>query len=258
MDYYVRASGLTVGYNGIPLIKDMEFGVNRGEILTLIGPNGSGKSTILKSITGQLDSIAGAVYIGENDIRDVDNKSLAREVSVLLTERVRPELMTCYDVVALGRYPYTGRMGILSREDEDIVLESMELVGISDYKDRDFGKLSDGQKQRVLLARAICQKPAVIVLDEPTSYLDIKYKVQLMELLKHMAHEEKVAVILSLHEIELAEKLSDKLLCVKGETISHFGTPDEIFKKEIIMDLFDIDEREYNIYFNRNVNDCEL
>ena len=216
MDYYLKTSKLSVGYNGKSIVKDIEFGVSKGEIFTLIGPNGSGKSTILKSITGQLEVVSGTVFIGENDLKDINYKDMAKKVSVLLTERVRPELLTCYDVVALGRYPYTGKMGILSKEDEKIIFESMEMVGILSLKDRDFQKLSDGQKQRVLLARAICQKPEVLVLDEPTSYLDIKYKIELLEVLKRMAKTEKVAVILSLHEIELAGKISDKVLCVKG------------------------------------------
>ncbi len=253
MDYFVKASKLAVGYGGKPLLKDMDFGIEKGEILTLIGPNGSGKSTILKSITGQLGTISGTVYIGENELRSIDYKDMAKKTSVLLTERVRPELMTCYDVVALGRYPYTGKMGILGREDEKIVLESMEKVGITTLKDMDFQRISDGQKQRVLLARAICQKPEVLVLDEPTSFLDIKYKIELCSLLKKMAKEENVAVILSLHEIELAEKLSDKLLCVKGDGILHFGTPEEVFKKDIIMELFDIDKKAFEMYFSKVV-----
>ena len=251
MDYYLKTSKLSVGYNGKPIVKDIEFGVSKGEILTLIGPNGSGKSTILKSITRQLEVVSGTVFIGENDLKDINYKDMAKKVSVLLTERVRPELLTCYDVVALGRYPYTGKMGILSKEDEKEIFESMEMVGILSLKDRDFQKLSDGQKQRVLLARAICQKPEVLVLDEPTSYLDIKYKIELLEVLKRMAKTEKVAVILSLHEIELAGKISDKVLCVKGENISYYGTPEEVFKKNIIMDLFDIDEYAFKMYFSK-------
>ena len=253
MDYYVKASKLTVGYDGKPLIKDMDFGVKRGEILTLIGPNGSGKSTILKSITRQLDKIDGAVYIDENEINNIDYKDMAKKVSVLLTERVRPELMTCYDVVALGRYPFTNRMGILSEEDKKTVEEAMDMVGITSFAGRDFQKLSDGQKQRVLLARAICQKPSVIVLDEPTSYLDIKYKVELFEILKKMAKEENVAVILSLHEIELAEKISDKIMCVKGDTVSCFGEVKDVFKRDIIQDLFDINDYEFEMYFSKGV-----
>ena len=178
---------------------------------------------------------------------------MAKEVSVLLTERVRPELMTCYDVVALGRYPFTNRMGILSEEDKRIVEESMEMVGIRSLSNRDFQKLSDGQRQRVLLARAICQKPSVIVLDEPTSYLDIKYKVELFEILKKMAKKENAAVILSLHEIELAEKISDKIMCVKGDKISCFGTVEEVFKKDIIKDLFDINDEKFEMYFSKGI-----
>ncbi|MBQ8914281.1 MAG: ABC transporter ATP-binding protein [Lachnospiraceae bacterium] len=248
--YHIHTEGLTVGYGDVPLIKDIGFSVGKGEILTLIGPNGSGKSTILKSITKQLDTIAGAVYIDEDELKNISYKSLAEKLSVVLTERVQTEYMSCYDVVALGRYPYTGRMGILGDDDRQIVMESMKKVDIVSLADKDFEKISDGQKQRVLLARAICQKPEIIVLDEPTSFLDIKYKVQLLNVLRTMAKDENITVIMSLHEIDLAQKVSDKILCVKGDVISHFGTPYEVFKREIIKELFNIDDGEFEEYFS--------
>ncbi|MBR1816771.1 MAG: ABC transporter ATP-binding protein [Lachnospiraceae bacterium] len=248
--YHIHTEGLTVGYGDVSLIKDIGFSVGKGEILTLIGPNGSGKSTILKSITKQLATIAGAVYIDEEELKNISYKNLAEKLSVVLTERIQTEYMTCYDVVALGRYPYTGRMGILSDEDRQIVIESMKKVDVDSLIDKDFEKISDGQKQRVLLARAICQKTEIIVLDEPTSFLDIKYKVQLLNILRTMAKEENITVIMSLHEIDLAKKISDKILCVKGNVISYFGKPEEVFKKAIIKEIFDIDDEEFEVYFS--------
>ena len=173
---FVETKEMTVGYRGVPLIRDIALRVHRGEILTLIGPNGSGKSTILKSLIRQLALIGGTVYLDGKSLQTLPERDLARTMSVLLTEHVRPELMTCWDVAAAGRYPYTGRLGLLSDEDRAKVDEALALVGADELADRDFSCISDGQRQRVLLARAICQEPEVIVLDEPTSFLDIRYK----------------------------------------------------------------------------------
>ena len=168
---FVETKEMTVGYRGVPLIRDIALRVHRGEILTLIGPNGSGKSTILKSLIRQLALIGGTVYLDGKSLQTLPERDLARTMSVLLTEHVRPELMTCWDVAAAGRYPYTGRLGLLSDEDRAKVDEALALVGADELADRDFSCISDGQRQRVLLARAICQEPEVIVLDEPTSVL---------------------------------------------------------------------------------------
>ena len=175
--YYFQMDELSVGYNGKPLIEHINIGVKKGEIVTLIGPNGSGKSTILKSITRQLRLLGGRVSFDEQDVHRMSYKEMSTKMAVVLTERMRPELMTCHDIVATGRYPYTGRLGILSREDEKKVEEAMCAVHARELGSRDFNAISDGQRQRVLLARAICQEPEVIVLDEPTSFLDVKHKL---------------------------------------------------------------------------------
>ena len=249
MDYYFSAKQLTVGYNGKPLIRDIEMSLNRGQILTLIGPNGSGKSTILKSITKHLKKICGTVYIDNHSIDEMSNKDMSFKVSVVLTERLKTELMTCEDVVATGRHPYTGRLGILSEQDKIQVQHAMKLVNIWSLKDRGFMEISDGQRQRVLLARAICQEPQIIVLDEPTSFLDIHYELELLTILRNMAEERNIAVIMSLHELDMAQKISDFVMCVKGEYITHCGTPQEIFRPELIAELYDLSNGSYNPLF---------
>ena len=193
-EYYFHLDQLTVGYNGKPLIDQIQVGIHKGEIVTLIGPNGSGKSTILKSITRQLKILGGKVLYEENDLHKLSYKELSTRMAVVLTERMRPELMTCHDIVATGRYPYTGRLGILSREDENKVDEAMRIVHAEELGSRDFNAISDGQRQRVLLARAICQEPEIIVLDEPTSFLDIRHKLELLSILRSMAKEKGITV----------------------------------------------------------------
>ena len=246
---YVQIDGLSVGYHRKVLIHDICLDIGKGEIVTLIGPNGSGKSTILKTITRQLEKIDGKIVFADRDLHKLSFKELATRMAVVLTERVNPELMTCYDIVATGRYPYTGRMGILSKEDEQKVYDALNAVHGEELAERPFDAISDGQKQRILLARAICQEPEIIILDEPTSYLDIKYKLELLSILRTMAKEKNITVIMSLHEIDLAQKISDKIICVKGEKIPWYGMPEEIFKDEIIRELYGMDNGHFDTVF---------
>ena len=248
MASYFETTDLTVGYNGQTLIHDINICIERGKILTLIGPNGAGKSTILKTITRHLAKIKGTVHIGQNEIAAWSPKAMAKEVAVVLTDRIRPELMTCAEVVAMGRYPYTNMLGKLTPRDKEKVRESLERVHALDLAQQDFATLSDGQRQRILLARAICQEPEIIVLDEPTAYLDIRHKIELLDILRDMAAQ-GITVIMSLHEIDLAMKISDYLLCVKGETIYAFGKPEIMMRNHTIEDLYDIKNGSYNLLF---------
>ncbi len=247
--YFFHTEQLTVGYDGKPLIRDIQIQLDRGQILTLIGPNGSGKTTILKSITKYLKCLYGTVYIDQRVLGDMTNRELSYQLAVVLTERLNTELMTCEDVVGTGRYPYTSRLGILSPRDHSLVRETMELLNIWDLRERDFTQTSDGQRQRVLLARAICQEPQIIVLDEPTSFLDIRYQLELLQTLRMLAKTRGIAVIMSLHELDLAQKISDVVVCVKGEHIAHYGTPREIFRRELIEPLYDLTNGSYNPMF---------
>ena len=240
MEYYFKTEKLSVGYNGKPLIQNIDIGIGKGQILTLIGPNGAGKSTILKSIVRQLSLIDGKICLDGTDISDISGKALSQKMGVVLTDRLQGALMTCEDVVATGRYPYTGHFGILSEADYRVVEEAMELVHITEIKDMDFTRISDGQRQRVMLARCLCQEPEIIILDEPTSYLDIRYKLEFLSTLEELKKRKKLTVIMSLHELELAQKISDKILCVKGSYVEKFGSPDEIFVDGYIAELFDL------------------
>lgn len=248
-EYFIHTDQMVVGYDGKPLIKDVEIKMKRGEILTLIGPNGAGKSTILKSMTRQLKLVAGTVYMNQEMMSKMSGKEVAKKLAVVMTERIQPELMTCEDIVATGRYPYTGTLGILSAEDWKKVHRAMEMVHAMDFKDRDFTAISDGQRQRILLARAICQEPEVIVLDEPTSFLDIRHKLELLSILKQMVLEKQTAVLMSLHELDLAQKISDKVICVHGDRIEKYGPPEEIFTSEYIHHLYGITTGSYNAAF---------
>lgn len=246
MEYYFRTEGYSVGYDGKPLIRQIEIGIEKGEILTLIGPNGAGKSTVLKSIAGQLGAIAGAAYLDGRELGTMSGPELARKMAVVFTERLKAELMTCEDVVATGRYPYTGYFGILTKKDREAVHEAMELVHVAEIRNQDFSKISDGQRQRVMLARAICQEPEIVILDEPTSFLDMKYKLEFLSVLQELRRKRGLTVIMSLHELELAERVSDKLLCIRGEFVDRFGEAVEIFQPGYIRSLFSIETGSFD------------
>ncbi|MGN0624962.1 MAG: ABC transporter ATP-binding protein [Oscillospiraceae bacterium] len=248
MGQYFKTENLAVGYNGKVLIHDINFELEKGKILTLIGPNGAGKSTILKSISKQLEPICGTIYIGEQELSSWSSKEMAKQVAVVLTDRIRPELMSCAEVVAMGRYPYTNLFGKMTPQDTAAVQDALERVHALDLAEKDFTTLSDGQRQRIMLARAICQEPEVIILDEPTAYLDIRYKMELLDILREMA-QRNITIIMSLHEIDLAMKISDYLLCVKGDTVEAYGSPEAILKGHAIEELYNMQYGSYNLLF---------
>ena len=233
MQNYLTADNLTVGYRGKPILSDISMNIRRGSIVTLIGPNGAGKSTILKTITKQLKKLDGTVFLGEASMDELKDSQISRRLSMVMTERLRTELMSGREVVASGRYPYTGRFGILSKEDWAKVDEAIALVHAGEVQDQDFMKISDGQRQRLMLARAICQDTKILILDEPTSYLDMGFKMDILTNIRMLARDKKMAVIMSLHELDLAQKVSDTVACVRGDRIDRIGTPEK-FLPEIM------------------------
>lgn len=245
MQNYLTADNLTVGYRGKPILSDISMNIRRGSIVTLIGPNGAGKSTILKSIIRELSPLGGSVFLDGTALEDYSDPDFAKKTAVVMTGRPDPELMTCFDVAAAGRYPYTGRFGILSKEDKKKVMDALEMVRCESLADVLFQNTSDGQKQRILLARAICQEPELLVLDEPTSFLDIRHKLELLDILKKLVHERNVAVLMSLHELDLAERISDYVLCAESGTIGRAGTPSEVFEGDYIAKLYGIEHGSY-------------
>ena len=249
MDDALTTRELAIGYHRNILIGEINIRLEPGKILTLIGPNGAGKSTLLKTITRQLPPISGKIFIGELPLSDIPGKDLAKRTAVVLTERIHPELMTCAEVVAMGRYPYTDMFGRLSDHDKAVVQSALEQVNALDLAEREFTALSDGQRQRIRLARAICQEPEIIVLDEPTAWLDIHYKIELLDILRTMAREKGTTIIISLHEIDLAMKVSDDLLCLDGEKVTAYGTPEEILSSKAIESLYAIKNGSYNFLF---------
>ena len=235
----LRTEKLNTGYDRQVIVAGVEIDIHKGEIVTLIGPNGAGKSTVLKTLAGQLAPLGGTVYINDKEAGSYSPAEVSKYRAVMLTERMSSEQMTCGEVVSLGRYPYTGKLGILSDHDRQTVRESMKLVHVTELEDRDYHAISDGQRQRVLLARAICQEPELMILDEPTSYLDIRHKMEFLDLLRSLVRDRNIGVIMSMHELELAHMVSDRVVCINSEGQIHsIGTPEEVFTDELISSLY--------------------
>ncbi len=239
----LKCDNLAIGYSR-SLIEDICLKVKPGEIVTLIGPNGSGKSTLLKTLTGQLRRKSGVVFLDDKNMDELSTKDIAKKMSMVMTQRIHPELMTCREIVEAGRYPYTGYIGILSDEDKSISQEAMKLTNTLDLQDIDFMTLSDGQKQRVLLAKAICQEPEILILDEPTSYLDIRYKLEILKQIGEFSRKKQVSVIMSIHELEIAMRISDTVVALGKGTVQGMGTPREIFQESFIRRLYDIEGQD--------------
>ena len=248
---YCETHDLAVGY-GAPLLQGIDLQAERGRILALIGPNGAGKSTLLKTLAGQLAAQGGAVLLDGRGLTDYTPSARARKLALMVPHTARTELMTAFEVAAAGRYPYTGRLGILSEADRQQVRDALQLVQADALADRDFAKLSDGQRQRVLLARAVCQQPEILLLDEPTSFLDVKGKAELMSILRTLARDKNVAVVVTLHELELARKLADAVVCVAPQGVSAVLTPQAAFAEENICRLFDLSKEQYAALFAKN------
>ena len=249
MQGYLQLNDLSVGYNGKSVVSNINIDINKGEIIALIGPNGAGKSTILKTISRGLEIIHGSIILENKNLKEYSYEELSKKMAVILTEKIKPELMTCRDIVATGRYPYTGRLGLLKKDDEEKVYNALNAVGGLDLADKDFNNISDGQRQRILLARAIAQEPQIILLDEPTSYLDIRHKLELLSMLIRMAKKNNITVITSLHEIDLAQKVADRIITIgDGDTVET-GTPEAVFEEDKIKSLYHIDNGSYDTVF---------
>ena len=240
----MRLSDVETGYGRKIVTDKLSIEIRKGEIICLIGPNGGGKSTLLGSMNGSLSLIGGSIYLDEKKLKDIGVKELSRQMSIVTTKRVKPPLMTCMDVVMMGRLPHTGALGINGRDDEAAAKKAMELMNIDELWDVPYEALSDGQKQRALIARAICQEPEYLLMDEPTSYMDIKHKLEFLKVCRKLA-DEGVTIVMSVHEPELAMKAADRLILVYADGCTRCEMPEQVLKNGMLKDLFELDDEMY-------------
>lgn len=215
----ITTNRLTVGYRGHRVVEDISLSLPCGRLVCLLGPNGAGKSTLLRTLCGFQPPIAGTVTISGSDITTMSAAEVARLVSVVLTDRPLTPSLTAAEMVGMGRAPYTGFWGRLSDDDRRLISEAMQTVGIAPLATRRMGRLSDGERQKVMIAKALAQHTPVIVLDEPTAFLDYPSKVAVMKTLARLAHDEGKTILMSTHDLELAAQLGDELMEIENKHI---------------------------------------
>lgn len=213
----ISLSQLSVGYTlSHPVISDINLELRSGQLACLIGENGIGKSTLLKTLTGFLPKLKGSLLLGNRDIDSFSQRELARQVSIVLTQKPDVQNLTIEEIIGLGRSPYTGFFGRLRAEDRKVVDDAIATMGIEKLRGRMIQTLSDGERQKVMIAKALAQETSIILLDEPTAFLDFPSKAETFQSLQRMAHERDKLILLSTHDLELAVRFADSLLEVKS------------------------------------------
>ncbi|AEA47013.1 ABC transporter ATP-binding protein [Archaeoglobus veneficus] len=233
----LRIENIKVVLNSVEVLRDVEFEVREGELIALLGPNGSGKSTLLRTIFGLIKPACGAVYLNGRKLHDMQIAEVVKSLGYLPQENSETKLRVI-DVVLLGRTPYIGIKP--SWEDLEIAREALSMVGMGGFENRRFSELSGGEKQKVMLARIFCQQAKLLLLDEPTSHLDIKSQIEVMGIVKRTVNNGKAAIV-AIHDINLAASFCNRILMVKNGKIFYAGRPTEIINAESIMDVFGIE-----------------
>jgi iron complex transport system ATP-binding protein len=229
----LKAQGLVIGYKlgrqGLKRIAGpLDLALQAGELVCLLGPNGAGKSTLMRTLAGLQPALAGQVQIDQTDTQRLTAVELARKLSIVLTDRVEGGNLTVRELVALGRYPHTSWLGNLTAQDEAMVQEALASTNTMQFAARRVATLSDGERQKVMLARALAQDTPVIVLDEPTAHLDLPNRVQMMRLLHQLARQTQKAILLSTHELDLALQAADRVWLLHGQGQLHTGVPEDL------------------------------
>jgi iron complex transport system ATP-binding protein len=245
----LHTTNLTIGYknksNNTIIAKNININLESGKLIGLIGANGIGKSTLLKTLTGIIKPIEGNVFINENSIESFNPESLAKELSIVLTEHLPPSNLSVYEIVALGRQPYTNWLGKLSLEDKNKIDEAIILTEINSFQHKNHYEISDGQLQKTLIARALAQDTNLIILDEPTTHLDLVHKVTLLKLLQKLSHEKGKTILYSTHDIDLAIQLCDEMI-VLTETEVIQNQPCKLIEEGVFNAIFKNDNIRFD------------
>ncbi|MBE9260494.1 ABC transporter ATP-binding protein, partial [Dolichospermum sp. LEGE 00246] len=257
----LKTHNLTIGYKTSQktirnVASNISTSLQTGELVCLLGPNGAGKSTLLRTLAGMQPPIAGEVKLLEDDIYKLPPQELAKRLSLVLTEKIDVGMLSAYALVTMGRYPYTDWWGKLSSEDENIINWAIKSVGAVNLAQRNVSELSDGERQKIMIARALAQSPMVMLLDEPTAFLDLPRRVEIMQLLRQLARDTNQAILLSTHDLDLALRLADKIWLLGNNGILHVGAPEDLILSGAFADTFRSEGVEFNIFsgeFNLNI-----
>ena len=224
----LQVKDLNIGYAQKEILSGLNFTIGKGELVGLVGSNGIGKSTLLKTIIGSLKPLSGEITLDGKSLHSISQQELSKIISIVLTDKVGGFNLTVFDIVASGRIPYLNAFGQLKEEDVTIVNQSLNTICIRDLSKNYFDELSDGQKQKVLIAKSLAQQTPVILMDEPTAFLDFESRLQLFQILKQLVKEQQKTVIVSSHDLDVLFRNVDKVLYLKGNKDYHFETAEKI------------------------------
>ncbi|MBV7330440.1 ATP-binding cassette domain-containing protein [Chloroflexi bacterium TSY] len=229
----LATSNLSIGYRQprqpVNIVSSqLNLALQRGEMVCLLGPNGAGKSTLMRTLAGMQPPLDGSVKLEGDDVHRLSPSELARSLSIVLTERIDAGNLTAYELVSLGRYPYTDWMGRLRASDHNIVRWAIQVTTAESLSDRPVNQLSDGERQKVMIARALAQEPTIMLLDEPTAYLDLPRRVEIINMLRNLARQGNCAILLSTHDLDLALRNADRIWLLSNGGVMYIGTPEEL------------------------------
>ena len=241
MEHIIDITEVTVRYGSHTVVKDLSMSVDKGGFVSLIGPNGAGKSTILKAITKNVDIDSGDICLGGKSIKDISYREKARIVGFVPQEFSVDYDFGVYDIVAMGRNPYARMLRGFDDSDSLAVEEAMLKTDTLKYKDKKFNNLSGGEKQRVIIARALAQQPQILILDEATSNLDIHHQLDVLELIYRLNREDGMTVLAVMHDLNMAARFSDRLILLFSGTIVCQGKPEEVLREEVLKQVYDME-----------------
>ncbi|MDG5499593.1 ABC transporter ATP-binding protein [Marinobacter sp. BGYM27] len=241
MNCRLEGQGLDVAYNDNLILRSVDFQVEDGKVTVLLGPNGSGKSTLLKTLARTIEPRAGGVILDGHSIHRQSTRSVAQRLGMLPQSSTAPEGLTVRELVNLGRFPYQSLWKQWSKRDEIAVSEAMDIADVAGFADRPVDALSGGQRQRCWIAMVLAQKTDLILLDEPTTFLDLKVQVDLLELLVSLAHDKGRTLLIVLHDLNLAAAYADTIVMLNAGKIEYLGSPDQVFTAANLKQVFDLD-----------------
>lgn len=240
-DHVLKAEHLQVGYDRKVIVEDMNITIPDHKISVIIGSNGCGKSTLLKSFARLIPPMKGEILLDARNYNSMQPKKLAQMIGLLPQSPLVPEGIKVSDLVSRGRYPYQEAFRGMTKEDFQAVDEAMEMMGVTEYADRNVDELSGGQRQRVWIAMTLAQQTDILFLDEPTTYLDITYQIEILDLLTELNRTKKTTIVMVLHDINLSARYADYLFALRGGKLVAAGTPEEIISEKLIQDIFHLD-----------------
>ncbi|NLZ17643.1 MAG: ABC transporter ATP-binding protein [Desulfobulbaceae bacterium] len=242
----LSVQALSVGYSSTPVLRDLHFVCERGQFISLLGPNGAGKTTLLRTLSRHLPPLSGAIQVRGKSLKALGSLELARIMAVVLTDKITPPLLTVEEFVALGRYPHTDYLGRLRQVDKVRIHAALNDVHAGALRQRQFSDLSDGERQKVLIARALAQEPQLLLLDEPTIHLDLRHRIEVMAILRDLCREQGITVLASLHDVDVAAKISDRVALIKNGGMMAWGAPESIINAATVAELYNLEQAVFD------------